>query len=513
MSHIRHKNISKKAEDSAFDPPTPLCHPAGCPKEKEESERKVPLFKGDLGGSNASSSIADTDADSSMTDSSTPKRWAIVGGGMLGMTLAYRLAQQGQQVTLIESAEELGGLASTWKLGALTWDRHYHVTLLSDLTLRSLLRELNLEQEMEWVETKTGVYAGGTLYSVSNAIEFLKFPPLRPIDKIRLGLTILYGARIRDWRRLEKISVETWLRRWSGNRTFEKFWLPLLRAKLGDNYKIASASFIWSTISRLYAARRNEIKKEMFGYVRGGYARILQRFGEVLAETGVEVRLGDRVTTIEQVASGHLVHFQKGAPEAFDQVIATTASPLAAQLCPQLSAQEQQQLKGMQYQGILCASVLLKQPLSTYYVTNITDAWVPFTGVIEMTTLVDPQTFGGRSLIYLPKYIPANDPAFELSDAALQASFVQALEQMYPHFQASDVLEFKVSRVKYVVAIPTVNYSQHLPSMQTSIPGLHIVNSAHILNGTLNVNETVQLAEQAAASLLSLKDLAETPKQ
>ncbi len=448
-----------------------------------------------------------------MTDSSTPKRWAIVGGGMLGMTLAYRLAQQGQQVTLIESADELGGLASAWQLGDLTWDRHYHVTLLSDLTLRSLLRELNLEQEMEWVETKTGVYAGGTLYSVSNAIEFLKFPPLKLIDKIRLGLTILYGARIRDWRRLEKISVETWLRRWSGNRTFEKFWLPLLRAKLGDNYKIASASFIWSTIARLYAARRTGLKKEMFGYVRGGYAHILQRFGKVLAETGVTVKLGDRVTTIEQVASGHLIHFQNGASEAFDQVIVTTATPIAAQLCPQLSAQEQQQLKEMQYQGILCASVLLKQPLSSYYVTNITDSWVPFTGIIEMTTLVEPKTFDGRSLIYLPKYIPANDPAFELSDEALQASFIQALEQMFPHFQASDVLEFKVSRVKYVVAIPTVDYSKHLPPMQTSIAGLHIVNSAHILNGTLNVNETVQLAEQAAASLLSLTNFVKTPAE
>jgi protoporphyrinogen oxidase len=438
-----------------------------------------------------------------MTDLSTPKRWAIVGGGMLGMTLAYRLAQQGQQVTLIEGADELGGLASAWNLGNLTWDRHYHVTLLSDLTLRSLLRDLNLEQEMEWVETKTGVYAGGTLYSVSNAIEFLKFPPLQLIDKIRLGLTILYGARIRDWRRLEKISVETWLRRWSGNRTFEKFWLPLLRAKLGENYKIASASFIWSTIARLYAARRTGLKKEMFGYVRGGYAHILQRFGDVLAQTGVEVKLGDRVTSIEQVSSGHRVHLQNGATEAFDQVILTTAAPIAAQLCPQLPSQEQQQLKDIQYQGILCASILLKQPLSGYYVTNITDSWVPFTGIIEMTTLVDPTVFEGRSLIYLPKYVPANDPAFERSDEALQEEFVQALAQMYPHFQASDVLCFKVSRVKYVVAIPTVNYSQHLPSMQTSISGLHIINSAHILNGTLNVNETVQLAEQAVARLLS----------
>jgi protoporphyrinogen oxidase len=433
-----------------------------------------------------------------------PTRWAIVGGGMLGMTLAYRLAQQGQSVTLFESAPELGGLASAWQLEDITWDKHYHVTLLSDLTLRSLLRELNLEQDMKWVETKTGVYADGTLYSVSNAIEFLQFPPLRWIDKLRLGFTILYGARIENWKRLETIPVTTWLKRWSGDRTFQKFWLPLLKAKLGENYKIASASFIWSTIARLYAARRTGLKKELFGYLPGGYARILKRFGEVLQETGVVVQLGDRITQVEQLPTGKLkLHSQNGQTTTFGQVVITTAAPIAAKLCPQLSTSEQNRLKGIQYQGILCASVLLKNPLSSYYVTNITESWVPFTGVIEMTALVDPKEFGGRSLVYLPKYVPSDDEAFNVSDKVLQEQFIQALEQMYPEFHSSHAIGFQVSRVKYVVAVPTLNYSKKLPPMHTSIPGLHIINSAHILNGTLNVNETVQLAEQAVVDLLA----------
>ena len=46
--------------------------------------------------------------------------WGIVGGGMLGMTLALRLAQQGKRVTLIEAALQVGGLASAWQLGDVT---------------------------------------------------------------------------------------------------------------------------------------------------------------------------------------------------------------------------------------------------------------------------------------------------------------------------------------------------------------------------------------------------------
>ena len=40
-----------------------------------------------------------------------------------------------------------------------------------------------------------------------------------------------------------------------------------------------------------------------------------------------------------------------------------------------------------------------------------------------------------------------------------------------------------------------VNYSRDLPDTKTSVDGLYVVNSSHIVNGTLNVNETVALAE------------------
>ena len=158
-----------------------------------------------------------------------PKRWGIVGGGVLGMTIAHRLAQSGHDVTLMESAPQLGGLADAWQLGDVTWDRHYHVTLLSDIHWRNILKELDLEDQMNWVETKTGFYTDGQLYSMSNNVEFLKFPPLSLIDKFRLGATIFYASKLKDWKTLEQIPVADWLRKLSGSRTFEKIWLPLRR--------------------------------------------------------------------------------------------------------------------------------------------------------------------------------------------------------------------------------------------------------------------------------------------
>ena len=471
---------------------------------------------------------------------------AIVGSGFLGMTLALRLSEQGHDITVFEAAPEIGGLASAWQIGDVVWDKHYHVTLASDSHTRKLIADLGLADEFRWVETKTGFYTDGRLVSMSDTMEFLRFPALDLISKLRLGFTIFYASRVSDWKALEKLSVEKWLTRLSGRKTFDKIWKPLLMAKLGDAYKNTSAAFIWATIQRMYAARKSGLKKEMFGYVRGGYARVLERFAEILQEKGVEVRLNAPIETVEKLAGGkfrvetaaarrrgdtkpvalhektkygymkvaagiargfsggfvtepqpnvsRVVEF-KPKDEIFDSVILTCPSNVAARVAPQLKHHERQAMKNVRYQGIICASVLTRCSLSPFYVTNITDE-APFTGVIEMSALVDKREFDGNALIYLPKYVVLGDELFDRPDDEIRDLFLSALEKMYPQFKRSDVLEFKISRVRQVFPLPVLNYSDGLAPAKTSVDGMYVVNSSQIVNGTLNINETVNLAEQ-----------------
>jgi protoporphyrinogen oxidase len=429
--------------------------------------------------------------------------WGIVGGGLLGLTAALRLAQQGQRVTLLEAGSGLGGLASAWSLGDVTWDRHYHVILLSDTRLRALLAEIGLEGELCWSQAKTGFFSGGRYHSMSSALEFLSFPPLNLIEKVRLGATIFHASRLTDWKPLEQVLVADWLRRWSGAGTCEKIWLPLLRAKLGECYERTSAAFIWATIARMYAARRSGLKREMFGYVRGGYARILERFAQVLREAGVEIELQAATRRIESAEGRKVaVTLATGRTATFDQVVLTVPAPLVAELCPDLRPDEAAAWRGIEYVGIVCASLVLSRPLTEYYITNITDSGLPFTAVIEMSALVDRAQFSGRSLVYLPKYAAPGDPLFSLGDDELRASFLAGLRRMHPRLADDEVLAFRVSRARHVFALPTLDYSARLPGSATSIPGLHVVNSAQIVNGTLNVNETVQLAERMIPELL-----------
>ncbi|MEO1614841.1 MAG: NAD(P)/FAD-dependent oxidoreductase [Planctomycetota bacterium] len=435
--------------------------------------------------------------DSASTARPEPASWLVVGGGVMGLKVAEELLAKGQRVTIAEAAPDFGGLTGAWELGGVTWDRFYHVTLLSDSVLREQLRRLDLEQEIEWVETKTGFFAGGKLYSMSNTMEFLRFPPLGLFERLRLGGTIFLASKIRDFRAMEKQSVERWLRRWSGKGAFEKVWLPLLKAKLGEAYQQTSAAFIWAHTQRMYKARRSGAKKEMFGYVPGGYARILDVWLDSLRARGVTLLPGHPVQEVRhEDGVGLHVNFGDGREAVYENVVSTIASPLIAKQCKQLKSEEKSKLEAIRYLGVVCASMLLKKPISPYYVTNITDTWVPLTGIIEMSTIVDSESqLGGNHLVYLPKYMIDDHEDLNESDEDYRERCLATLEKMYDHFRREDVLDFKVARAKYVAALSTVDYSTRLPPVVTSVPGFYALNSAHILEGNLNVNETLQLGE------------------
>ncbi|NJN63813.1 MAG: hypothetical protein HC882_02325 [Acidobacteria bacterium] len=181
----------------------------------------------------------------------------------------------------------------------------------------------------------------------------------------------------------------------------------------------------------------------------------------------------------------------------------TSAPALAAKLCPDLPAAERARLEAIRYLGVVCTSVLRDRKLSDFYVTNITDPGAPFTGVIEMTALVDPKEFGGRHLLYLPRYVTPDDDFPAQSDDEIHERFVGSLERMYPSFGRDSIVAMKTSRVRYVMPIPTIDYSLKVSDIVTSLPGIFLANSSQIINGTLNVNETVQLADRAAAKVLA----------
>ncbi len=427
--------------------------------------------------------------------------WAVLGGGILGQALALRLQKAGKRVTLIEAAPELGGLAMAQQVGGITYDKFYHVILPFDKRTLALLDDIGLGGDVEWRSTRTGFFSEGRLMPLNGALDYLRLRSIGLVTKMRVAYLLMTAGRIRDGEPLEQVSVQDWLTRWCGKAGYEKLWRPLLRAKLGDNASRASAAFIWSSIRRLYLARQGVQKVEQLGFVKnGGYARILNALRDELVARGIEIQTNTPVSRVYSTAAGVCIETPSGR-QVYQNVVSTLPTKANLAVCEGLDAKEKARLDGVVYQGIICASVVLDRPLAGYYLTYLTDEALPFTGIVEMSALTGTGAFDGKTLVYLPRYVTQDDPYWTQSDEKIALQFMDALRKVHPDVTSTDILDIKISRVREVMAVPTIGYRDNTPQTVTSVPGLYFVNSAQIIDGTLNVDATLGVLDEAMPKL------------
>jgi protoporphyrinogen oxidase len=423
-------------------------------------------------------------------------RIGVIGGGLMGLAVAERLASEGHRVTVLERAAQAGGLATWHDFGPVVWDRFYHVILPSDAPLLGFFRRLGLGDAVEWRPTKTGYYVDRKFYGLSNNIEFLKFPLLSLWSKFRLAATILYCSRINDWRRLEKVTVEDWLVRTAGRATFEKFWRPLLLAKLGENYKRVSAVFIWSYIKRMFSARDAAAAAEQLGYVKGGYRVVFQRVDERIQAAGGQVRLGVDVTAIKSTGDGGIAVSTSTGTERFDKVVFTGPVNVMRSVVDASLVNVPTAKGDVEYLGVICPVLLTRKPLMPYYILNIGDEKAPFTGIIGMSNLVDLEQTRGLHLNYLPKYVLSTDPLLQASDAEIRKQFEAGIREMFPDFATSDIADFIVNRAIKVQPLQVLNYSELVQQPATLHPNFYVLNTAQFVNNTLNNNQVIRTVNE-----------------
>jgi protoporphyrinogen oxidase len=415
----------------------------------------------------------------------------IVGGGIMGLSLAYRLSKQGHQVTVIESSQQLGGLATHQDFGAFVWDRFYHVILPSDTDLINLISDIGLGDKLRWKPTLTGCYIDQKLYSISNTIEFFQFPPLSFIGKIRLAFTMLYGSRINNWQRLEKITVEKWLLKISGKNAYEKLWKPLLLAKLGDNYKRVSAVFIWSYIKRLFSARDSSLHKEQLGYVAGGYKTVFDRLAELICSNGGEILTSSTVGYIAPHPQQGIWIESNGKKDLFDQVIFTAPVNVLQKVVSD-DLVEVDVNNTVEYLGVVCMVLITRKPLVPYYIVNVADQRIPFTGVLGMSNLVSLEETQGLHFTYFPKYVHSEDPLLQQSEIELRDLFFKGLHSMFPSLDANDIVSAHINKASKMQPLQVLNYSHLVPKISTKNPDFFVLNTSQFINDTLNNNTVVK---------------------
>lgn len=437
------------------------------------------------------------------TNTPTQQRVAIVGGGIMGVTLAYRLAQKGLKVTIYERGDNLGGLVGYMDYDGLRIDLFYHTILSSDMQMQALIKESGVENKLHFTETKQGFYDSGKLYPFNTPVDLMTYPPLNIFQRFRLGLQVIYAQFEDDWHNMDKIPVEKWLMSVSGRGVYTKVWKPLLRAKFDSTATDVPATYIWSRLKRMLGTRQGVTSKEMMCYLENGYYTVVEALAEHCQRLGVEVHLK---TSIEEIVidNGRAVGVRTAQGfTPFDAVISTLQSPILGHLIPSAPEDFRQQLLKQDYLGVLCPLLILNRHLIPYYVVNITDESIPFTGIIETTNLIDPKYVKGHYLVYLPKYIAPDNEMMRWPDDKVKTEWLKHLKRMFPEFDESWITDFFVQRARYVEPIRPMNTLHEIPNIQTPVERLYMGNTVMIYPDLGNGEAVTRFAHKIFDQLMA----------
>ena len=145
-------------------------------------------------------------------------RVAVIGAGVAGLVCAYRLTQEGHTPDVYERWPGLGGQAATIDVGGgHLLERYYHHLFTSDRHIAELYDELGMPDELEWRPSSMAFFLEGRSWPFTSPLHLLRFGPLSPPARIRMGLAVLKLQKTaHEVGPFESITARDWIRRDDG---------------------------------------------------------------------------------------------------------------------------------------------------------------------------------------------------------------------------------------------------------------------------------------------------------
>ena len=431
------------------------------------------------------------------------KTVGVIGGGILGMTAAYRLANEGSTVHLFEKQPFLGGLAAaapSKNRGRV--DRHHHFACGSDHFLFALLDELGCPGMTEWSDTTLSFYLSGRLLPFTSPFDLLRFPTLSLRDKFRFAKAVRWLQGQKDWKPLESVPAAEWIVEKCGERVYQVLWKHLMECKFAEAVDQVPLSWLWARLTRRASGGRLAARTERFARLRGGTHGLISLLERTLRLQGVHIHLQTPVVGLDVRGDKVAEVSTESADFQLDQVISTVANPELLNLYENWPERFTKNLQRIRYQGIVSIVVETEKRVTPDFWINIGDPDLPIPGLIDIGHL-DPSERG--SVIYIPHYVPCDSDYYRTDDGELARNALQWLEDVLPNFNANSVQEIHVFRDPYADPLYALNYSTLAPVHDTPLSNLQLHNTTQIYPITRSINNSVRFGVEAARHSLTLE--------
>jgi protoporphyrinogen oxidase len=430
-------------------------------------------------------------------------RVGIVGGGVLGTSLALRLAQAGAKVTVLERGPNLGGLAGTFDFNGHEVDRFYHVITPADQRMIAMAEEVGLGDQLRFTPVGAGFFAGGEMHDFNGVGDLLRFSPLGPIARLRLGAFVAQCQLRSSYDKLETIPLETWLKRICGKQVWERIWKPLLDSRFDGDPSGLPATYLWARTRRMSGARESGGGGgEKMGHIVGGHQRLIDAMVARAQELGVETRTGAPVKGLALAEDGSVTGVElEGETLDFDLTIPTLQPPALRFLLPERH-QDLLAPYPERWLGCVCPIVKVRRKLLPYYAINITEP-TPITSAVETTQVLGTEHTDGLELVYLPKYCDPSATEQSEDDESVYRRFTDYLGRLSPGFSRDDVVDWTVQRAKLVEPVHQLGTGSgvRIAPIWPGVEGLALASNAQIYPYLLNGDSVMGFAEEVAGEV------------
>ncbi len=421
----------------------------------------------------------------------------VLGGGVSGLAAAYRLSRAGWHVSLLEARDELGGLARSVPMGQARVERYYHFICGSDRDLVGLADELGIGGHLHWSPAPVGYWYQGRLYPFSTALDLLRFSPLSPVSRVRMGLHALRARRLKDWLPLDRRTAREWLVAEAGQQAYDVVWRPLLEVKFGPYFEQVSAAWMWHRIWRVGTSRHSPLKPDLMGYFDGGSAVLLDALVERIQAAGSEISLSCPAEAVRS-EDGRVKSVATAAGEIeADAVIVAVPLSEAARLVADSLPKWSEALANLPAIAVVCGLFRLDSAVTPYFWVNINDSRLPINGFVEYSNLNRRRETWGGEILYVPLYLAAEDPRFAWSDDQWVTFFRDGLSQVSPGLQDA-VTAAVVTCDRYAQPVCGPGFAQRVPPIAGPASGLFLVEASQLYPSDRTISGMIGLAGQAA---------------
>ena len=392
----------------------------------------------------------------------------VIGAGPTGLTAAWKLAEQGREVTIVDRAPAPGGMSASIDIAGQRVDFGSH--RLHGKADPELLEELRglLGDDLQARQRNGRIRIEG---------EWVGFP-LRAGDLFaNLPRSFAFGAATdsltSSFRSPAANDFGSIVRAGLGSTVFDSFYGPYAQKLWGVDASELDGSLAQRRVSaggpidilkRLFAARKEDGR--IFYYPRLGYGQICEALADAARSVGAEVRMNTSVDELFLMGEGATasVTGADGASEQIhsDLVISTMpATRLVQMVTPVADDEVVAAAKSLDYRAMLL--VYLVVPRSQY--TEFDAHYFPGLDT-EIARLSEPKNYrtgpdpDGQTVLCAELACTVGDGLWEMGDGELgQLVAAKLAEQGLP---APEHTEAHVRRLSYVYPVYRHGYGEHL---------------------------------------------------